>query len=64
MSILVFECPTGMVHQQCGSLCSATCDNMTVPTMCQEGCAEGCFSQVADGNGQCVKSRMCPGQLL
>ena len=67
MSILVFECPTGTVYQQCGSLCSATCDNMTAPTMCHEGCAEACVSpdgQVTDNNGQCVESRMCPGQLL
>ena len=54
-----------MVYQQCGSLCPATCDNMTAPTMCQEGCAEGCFcpdGQVTDSKGQCVESRLCPGQ--
>ena len=65
LSILVSECPIGMVYQQCGSLCPATCDDMTAPTMCQEGCAEGCFcpdGEVTDSKGQCVEHRLCPGQ--
>ena len=56
------ECPTGMVYQQCGSLCPRTCDNVEMLN-CQSGCAAGCFCP--DGqvmyNGRCVHPIVCPG---
>jgi len=59
---LAIDCSTGMVFQQCGSLCPQTCDNIEVP--CQGGCAEGCFCP--DGqvllDGECVDPFRCTGQ--
>ena len=58
----VAECPSGMVYQQCGSLCPQTCDNVGASN-CHGGCAEGCFCP--DGqvvyNGRCVHPIVCPG---
>ena len=56
------DCPVKMVHQQCGSLCPHTCDNIGTSN-CQGGCAEGCFCP--DGqvmyNGRCIDPIACPG---
>ena len=59
---LAIQCPTGMVYQQCGSLCIQTCTN-NITSGCYDGCAEGCFCP--DGlvlsNGKCVHPIACPG---
>ena len=59
---LAIQCPTGMVYQQCGSLCIQTCTN-NITSACNDGCAEGCFcpdGQVLS-NGKCVHPIACPG---
>ena len=56
------ECPTGMVYQQCGSLCIQTCTS-NITSVCHDGCAEGCFcpdGQVLS-NGKCIDPIACPG---
>ena len=56
------ECPPGMVYQQCGPLCTLTCDNIE-PSNCSSGCAEGCFcpdGQVLS-NCTCIDPTECPG---
>jgi len=56
------ECPTGMVYQQCGSLCPQTCDNVGTSN-CLAGCAEGCFCPegLVTHNGNCIEPLTCPG---
>ena len=56
------ECPSGMVYQQCGSLCPQTCDNAEA-TICPSGCAEGCFCPhgLVAYNGNCIEPLTCPG---
>ena len=58
------ECPAGMVYQQCGSLCVQTCDNINDDSICEGGCAEGCFCP--DGEvlfeGECVQPARCTGR--
>ena len=51
-----------MVYQQCGALCSQTCDN--IGEECEGGCAEGCFcpeNQVLL-DGECVDPFRCTGK--
>ena len=61
--LIAVECPAGMVYQQCGSLCVQTCDNINNDTICEGGCAEGCFCP--DGEvlfeGECVNPTRCTG---
>ena len=60
---VALQCPVGMVYQQCGSFCPATCDNIDATAMCQGGCAEGCFCP--DGqvllDDACVDPFVCTG---
>ena len=61
---IAIQCPTGMVFQQCGSLCPQTCGSSTT---CNSGCAEGCFcpgGQVINSNGLCINPRECLGKKL
>ena len=55
-----------MVYQQCGSLCVQTCDNINDDSLCEGGCAEGCFCP--DGEvlfeGECVQPARCTGSQL
>ena len=39
---VAITCPAGLVYQQCGPVCSQTCD-IDEDTECSSGCVEGCF---------------------
>ena len=62
---VAIDCSTGMVYQQCGSLCIQTCTS-NITSECHDGCAEGCFcpdGQVLS-NGRCINPIACPGLYI
>lgn len=58
----MINCPLGMEYQQCGHLCSQTCNSET--SNCYSGCSEGCFCLNNEVllDGVCTDKINCPGK--
>ena len=59
---VAFECPVGMVYQQCGQACPQTCDTVG-RSDCASGCVEGCYcpNGTVLQEGNCINAPLCAG---
>lgn len=59
---LGLQCESGMVYQECGSTCAASCWSQSEDEDCSTVCVEGCHcpNGTVLQNGQCIERQECP----